>query len=116
MYIRTTKSRGHEYVQLCHNYRPSGTGPSKTKVLHNFGRKNQLDPNALKRLIHSLTRYLEDDQATQLLEQAGIQAPFEFLGAKQLGGTHLLDGVWKRLGLDTAFNKLLMNSNPRTNV
>jgi len=42
MYIRTVKSRGHEYVQLAHNYRDPETGASRAKVLFNFGRKDQL--------------------------------------------------------------------------
>jgi transposase len=107
VFLRTVKSNGVEYVQLCHNYREGGSGPSRTKVIHGYGRKDNLDYEALKRLIVSVSRYLEPDDARELLEEAGVDAPFEFLGAKQLGGTHLLDGVWRRLELDKAFKRLL---------
>lgn len=116
MYLRTVKANQTEYVQLCHNYREGGSGPSKTKVLFNFGRKDELDPDALKRLVRSVSRYLEPDDAKELLEQAGVDAPFEFLGAKQLGGSHLLDGVWQRLGLSEAFKRLLTEREFRTPV
>ena len=109
MYVRTTKSRGYEYVQLAHNHRDPVTGQTKARVLYNFGRKDQLDVDALKRLARSISRFLEPEEAKQLQEDLGLEAPFEFLGAKQLGGTHLLDGVWKRLELDTTFNRLLEN-------
>lgn len=36
-----------------------------------------------------------------------MEAPFEFLGAKQLGGTHMLDGLWQRLGIRKRLEKLL---------
>jgi nitroimidazol reductase NimA-like FMN-containing flavoprotein (pyridoxamine 5'-phosphate oxidase superfamily) len=63
MYIRTVKSRGHEYVQLAHNYRDPETGASKAKVLYNFGRKDQLDVEGLKRLAGSIARFLEQYDA-----------------------------------------------------
>ena len=43
MYLRTVTSGRHEYVQLCHNHREGGSGPSRTRVLFSFGRKDQLD-------------------------------------------------------------------------
>jgi hypothetical protein len=116
MYLRTVKASNSEYVQLCHNYRIGGSGPSKTKVLYSFGRKDELDLDSLKRLVRSVGRYLEPDEAQQLFEEIGLEIPFEFLGAKELGGTHLLDGIWKRLGLNTAFKRLLKDRNYTTPI
>lgn len=107
MFLRTVKSNDVEYVQLCHNYREGDSGPSRTKVIHGYGRKDRLDYEALKRLVVSISRYLEPEDAQETLELAGFAAPFEFLGAKQLGGIHLLDGLWRRLELDKAFQRLL---------
>jgi len=57
MYLRTVKSRNYEYVQLAHNYRDPKTGVSRAKILFNFGRKDQLDVEDLKRLINSISRF-----------------------------------------------------------
>ena len=62
---------------------------------------------ALKRLAQSILRYLEPDSAQEVREEHGLEPPFEFLGAKTLGGSHLLDGVWRRLGIKDALSRLL---------
>jgi len=86
-----------EYVQLAHNEWVDGK--SRARVVHGFGRKDRLHEEALKRLISSISRYLDPDDAAKVRQDLGLEAPFEFLGAKQLGGTHLLDGLWQRLGI-----------------
>ena len=86
MYIRTVKSRGYEYVQLAHNYRDPETGASRAKVLFNFGRKDQLDVEGLTRLVGSIARFLEKHDLASLPLVESDDAPFEFVGAKQLGG------------------------------
>ncbi len=66
MYLRTVKSGRHEYVQACHNYREGGSGPSRTRVLFSFGRKDQLDLEALRRLVSSISRYLNPAEAAEV--------------------------------------------------
>ncbi len=105
VYIRTTKSRGIEYLQLAHNERDS-SGRVQAKILHNFGRKDSLDTEALLRLIGSMTRFLDPEDAAQVRQGLDLEAPFEFLGAKSLGGTQLLDGLWQRLGIAGVLKKL----------
>ena len=116
MYIRTVKSRGYEYVQLAHNYRDPETGASRAKVLFNFGRKDQLDVEGLTRLVGSIARFLEKHDLASLPLVESDDAPFEFVGAKQLGGTWLLDGLWERLGIRKALEKLLLERNYSTPV
>ncbi len=82
-------------------------GRSRPQVVHGFGRKDQLDMAALRRLAQSILRYLEPDVAQEIREEYGLEAPFEFLGAKTLGGPHVLDGVWRRLGVKDALSRLL---------
>lgn len=105
VYLRTVKANGVEYVQLAHNEWVNGR--SRAQVVHGFGRKDRLDEDALKRLAQSILRYLEPDSAQEVREEHGLEPPFEFLGAKTLGGTHLLDGVWRRLGIRDALARLL---------
>ena len=107
MYVRTVLSGRHEYVQLCHNYREGGSGPSRTRVLFSFGRKDQLDVEALRRLVASVSRYLDHAEAGEVRAAAGVELGARFLGAKMVGGAHLLDGVWQRLGIAAGLGKLL---------
>ena len=111
MYIRTVSvKKTHKtfrYVQLCHNYRDPVTGVSKTKVLHNLGPADALDTEALRRLVNSISRYLEPDEAAEAQAIAGNIQPFEFKGSRELGGTWLLDGLWQRLGIRKVLETLL---------
>ena len=69
MYLRTTTSRPRKdgsrvrYVALAHNEWDPDTRRSKAKVLYNFGREDQLDRDALTRLVASINRYLGVDEA-----------------------------------------------------
>ena len=104
VYLRTVKSNGVEYVQLAHNERVNGK--SRVNIIHGFGRKDRLDTEALKRLISSMTRFLDPEDAAVIRQDVGLEVPFEFLGAKQYGGTYLLDGLWQRLGISEVLGKL----------
>jgi hypothetical protein len=107
MYLRTVTTKGTRYVQLAHNYRDPQTGVSRVRVLYNWGRADQLDMDALRRLVRSICRFLEPGEARKLQEEAGLESPFEFLGSRELGAPWLLDQVWKRLGLDRTLRALL---------
>ena len=116
MYMRTTKSGGHEYVSLAHNERDPKSGQSHAKILYKFGRKDQLDASELKRLIASISRFLDPEDIEVLRADGTLESVFEFLGAKRIGVTHVLDGVWKRLGLQDAFERLLEERAFRTPI
>ena len=116
MYIRTTKAGGHEYVQLAHNYRDPDTGVSKPDILYSFGRKDALDVEALKRLARSIARFLEPEDVVELKEHGALEEVFSFVLAKELGGPFLLEGIWRKLGLDTAFKSLLEERQFRTPI
>ena len=107
MYIRTVKARGKEYVQLAHNYREPEGGKTRAKVLYSFGRKDRLDLDELRRLIRSISRFLDPEEVAEIQEQIGDDWPFEFLGSRELGGTAFLDGMWARLGIDRVIKALL---------
>src|SRR5690625_1147428 len=107
VFLRTVKSNGVEYLQLSHNEWVNGQ--SITKVIYGFGRKDRVDPEALKRLIGSISRQLDAGDAAAVRADAGLDTPFEFLGAKEYGGTYLLDGLWQRLGIADVLKKLARN-------
>src|SRR5690554_4624093 len=111
MFIRTVsvkkKTKTFRYVQLVHNYRDPETGVSKSKILYNFGREDQLDLEAIRRLIKSLAKLLPLEEATAVVRHLDESYGFEFLGSRQFGGSWFLDGMWKRLKIDTTLKKLL---------
>src|SRR5215467_326701 len=76
MYVKTTsrKVKGGEvrYLHLAHNEWDAAARRSVPKVLYSFGREDQLDREAVRRLVASLA----------------------------YGGSYLLDALWQRLGID----------------
>ncbi|MFC4949309.1 IS1634 family transposase [Pseudonocardia sp. GCM10023141] len=106
MYVKTTarktKSGPVRYLHLAHNQWDPVAGRSVPKILYGFGREDQLDRDAVKRLVGSLARLL--DPADALAATAG--ADLEFLESRPLGGTFTLDALWKRLGIDAVLKGL----------
>ena len=61
MYLRSTRRKNKdgsvvEYLQLAHNYRHPDTRRPTARVIHNFGRADQLDRDELVRLCRSIAR------------------------------------------------------------
>lgn len=107
MYIRTIRSKGNEYLQLAHNFRDPKTGNTRAQILYNFGRRDQLDLDDLRRLVKSISRFLEPDEVERIQGTLDPDFPIEFLGSRQLGGSAFLDGLWECLGIGSALKKLL---------
>jgi hypothetical protein len=67
MYLRTTRQRRKHgpaalYYQLAENYYPKARRRSETRVIYTFGRADQVDPEALRRLAQSLLRVANDER------------------------------------------------------
>ena len=107
MYVRTssrkTKDGTVRYLQLAHSEWDADAGVSRPKILFSFGREDQLDRAAIERLIASLSRLLDPAAATAAVAPADL----EVTDSRPVGGTHLLDALWRRLGIDTAMRTLL---------
>ena len=61
MYLRSTKRKNKngtitEYLQLAHNVRDPETNSTVARIIHSFGRADQLDREALVRLARSIAR------------------------------------------------------------
>jgi hypothetical protein len=100
MYLRTTSRRAADgttvrYLQLAHNVWDSATRRSTVRVLYHFGREDQLDRDAIRRLIGSLGRALPPGEALI----AAAPPELRFSESRPLGGAWALDGLWSRLGL-----------------
>jgi transposase len=109
MYVRTIKRKNKdgsevEYVQLAHNTRHPEKGYARAEVIHSFGRRDQLDVAALKRLVNSLSRFLSPEDAQAI--EAECQG-FKFISSKPAGGAYVLKELWKRIGIDTCLAEAL---------
>jgi hypothetical protein len=107
MYLRETRRTNRDgsvvrYLQLAHNERHPETGNSVAKVIHNFGRAERVDRDALGRLVSSISRFLTPEQA--LTAATGVQV--EVLDSRRLGGAWTLDRVWERLGIGAAIRRV----------
>ena len=65
MYLRTTQRRNKDgsvvrYLALAENRRHPEKGHVEARVIHSFGREDQLDRAALERLVASIRRILGD--------------------------------------------------------
>ena len=107
MYLRETRRKNKDgsvvsYLQLAHNERHPVSGSPVAKVIHNFGRADQLDREALRRLVASISRFLEPDEATSV--GAGLEE-VEVVEARRCGGAYVLDALFARLGISAALRK-----------
>jgi Transposase DDE domain len=108
MYVRTTKRRNKDgtevaYLQLAHNEWDSAAGHSVVRVVHNFGRADLVDRDAIARLVASLSRLLAPGEALQVTATDGLV----FVDSRPMGGAWVLDALWRRLAVDTVLAKLL---------
>jgi hypothetical protein len=99
MFVRTAVRRNKDgsavrYLQLVHNEWDPAAKTAKMKVLHNFGREDQVDKAAIERLAGSLCRLLDPARAAALREPG-----LAYSGSVAYGGPWLLDQLWQRLDI-----------------
>ena len=94
--VRTTRAGTVRYLQLAHNEWDAETQRSRTKILHNFGREDEVDKDQVRRLVSALSRLLDPAEALAASEPGELSVT----ASRPLGGTHALDRLWRRLGLD----------------
>ena len=110
MYIRKVESKLRDgsaarYVQLAHNFRDPKSNRSRAQVLYSFGREDQVDQEALKRLVSSIERFLSPDEALKLKSQR--QSDLVFKESRPLGGAWALQQLWSEIGIDRVIKKNL---------
>ena len=70
-------------------------------MLYNFGREDELDKDAVRRLVAALSRLLDPAEALAAAEPGDLSVT----GSRPAGGTHVLDQMWRRLGLDQVIRR-----------
>ena len=108
MYVKASSRKTKDgqvirYLQLAHNEWDARAGVSRTKILHSFGREDELDKDAVKRLVAALSRLL--DPADALAATSG--GDLALTSSRPVGGTHVLDELWRRLRLDAVIRRQL---------
>src|SRR3954454_16508891 len=106
VYLRETRRTNRDgsvvrYLALAHNERHPVTGSPVAKVIHNFGRADRVARDALARLVASISRFLEPEQA--VAAAAGTEV--EILDSRRLGGAWTLDRLWGGLRLGAAIRR-----------
>src|ERR1700733_9675961 len=105
MYLRITERQNRDgstvaYYALAESTWNAATKRSEARVVHNFGRADQLDRAALQRLVASINRVIDDDpvpaRGNTAVPEIDIDAVFE------LGIVLAARGLWEELGIGEA--------------
>jgi hypothetical protein len=73
----------------------------RAEIVHRFGRADQVDPEALRRLIKSISRFL--DAADQVA--ATVSGEVSVVESRAIGGCWVADRLWRRLGIAEAIGQ-----------
>jgi hypothetical protein len=103
MYLRETKRRNADgsvvsYLALAQNERDPVTGVPRARIVHRFGRADQVDREALARLVRSISRFLDPGDAVA----ASSTGEVSVLDSRAMGSCWLADRLWQRLGIGEA--------------
>lgn len=98
MYLRETKRRNADgssvsYLALAQNERDSDTGVPRARIIHRFGRADQVDREALARLVRSISRFLDPGEAVAAVASGEVR----LLDSRPMGASWLADQLWERL-------------------
>ena len=106
MYVKTSVRRTRDgqvrYLQLAHNEWDAAARRSVPKIVYSFGREDQVDKDAVRRLVASLSRLLEPGEALAAAADAGL----DFTESRPFGGAYVLDQLWRRLGIAAVLSGL----------
>jgi hypothetical protein len=103
MYLRETRRRNKDgsevsYLALAHNERNADTGVAEARIIHNFGRTDQVDREGLARLVRSISRFLDPAEAVAATASGEVR----ILDARPMGTSWVVARLWERLGIGRA--------------
>ncbi|MFP4477768.1 MAG: transposase [Desulfatibacillaceae bacterium] len=112
MYIRTVSNRNEdgsveEHVQLARDREDPLSGVRSAQVLLNFGNRDDLDEEALRTLVNGLAGFLGETEQASGPAVPAHGGPVAFLDAKPVGSSHVLRGLWDRVGMDGFLREIL---------
>ena len=123
MYLRTTRRKNKDgsvvtYYQLAHNVRHPETNQPTARIIHNFGRADQLDRQQLVRLCQSIARVCELKVTDPIqAQESSPDAPltdlpesFHLVDTLELGPLLVIEAFWERLGMGKALIEVAQES------
>lgn len=101
MYVRTISRKNKDgstvtYVQLANNVWDKEKGYARAEVIYSFGRIDELDIDAIRRLVKSLCRFLSPSDTLNVRSSSD---DLQFIKSVPMGGAYILRKLWERLGL-----------------
>jgi hypothetical protein len=112
MYLRTTRRKNKdgsivEYYQLAHNERHPDTRKPVARIIHSFGRADELDRDQLVRLCKSIARVcglnvfdpINDSEDTQHKDPFRLSDDVKLIRTVALGCVLVIEALWERLGV-----------------
>ena len=110
MYLRITERRNRDgstvtYYALAENVWNAAIKRSEARVVHNFGRADQLDRAALQRLVGSINRVL--DAGESVASTAAPIPEIEIDGVFELGVVLAARHLWEELGIGPAIRRCI---------
>ncbi len=116
MYLRSTKRKNKdgsvvEYYQLAHNERHPITRKPVAKIIHSFGRADELDRDQLVRLCNSIARVcglhvidpIADGESIKDNDPLSWPRDLKLVRTRPLGTVLAIETLWERLGIGKTF-------------
>lgn len=120
MYLRTTQRKDKDgsvvqYYQLAHNERHPVTRKPVAKIIHSFGRADELDREQLVRLCNSIARVCGLHVIDPLTDAEGINADdpliwpreLKLVRTRTLGTVFAIEALWERLEIGKTLRDIL---------
>ena len=119
MYLRKTHRKNKDgsivqYYALAHNERHPETGKPVARIIHSFGRADQLDRDHLVRLCQSIARVcglqlidpLSNTDDNEVHSALGLPKDLKLIRSLTLGTPLVIETLWERLGIGKLFNDI----------
>ena len=115
MYLRTTQRKNKDgsvtkYYQLAHNIRNPETKRTTAKIIHSFGRADQLDRDQLVRLCRSIARVCDVqviDPLEQDNEKGGLPRDVKILRTVEFGTVRVIEEIWEQCGIGRTLREVI---------
>ncbi len=109
MYLRETRRKNADgsvvrYYQLAENEWDSAKGCAVARVIHNFGRADQVDGEKLRRLARSILRVFAGEDG-----QVEAASAVELRDSWPYGGVYVLERLWRELGIGEVLTSLMQD-------
>ncbi len=114
MYLRTTQRKNKDgsvtkYYQLAHNQRDPETGKVSARIIHSFGRADQLDRESLVRLCRSIARVCGVEVVDPLkgdTSAGGLPRDVKIIRTVDFGTVKIIETLWEQYGFGTIFREV----------